>query len=287
MAWWVAPAVAAGVGITTSAVGAYLESEATKKQKRAEEKERRRRGRVLASGYRDQADDHRRLGLRSISDIQRFGNEFLGEQTASYATMGGRIRGESAFLSQEEVDIPEFDTEGYRSNREAQLRAKYEKQIRKAKEGIAEEQKRGQDEPTREEKEYQRQIREAEIGLKHVERDAKRDANKAEEEWGVTTLANMDLPDLTEAIDRRVREGRGSLIAVQNQALEQLEVDILRVWDDTRRGMVKSYKDAREARKSGETVGGDTSHQTQATILGIATNLADTYFRFKMASPDM
>lgn len=291
MAAWVAPAIGAAVTIGSAVIGGMISSSAQRRQARKEREERKRVGRVLAQGYRDQAADYRDLGERAISDIQRFGNEFLGEQTAGYGTMGGRIRGEGSFLSQEEVEIGEFDTEGYRAQKEAELTEKYTAEVQAARAALDRIRESNpylsDEEMASETRSAKRRLEQAERQLKNAGTEAERAANKSEESWGINVLANMDLPDLTAAIDRRVREGGGSLMVVQNQALEQLETDILRVVQDTRKGMVKSYRDAREARKSGQTVGGDTSAQTAATILGVASDLANTYFRYKMNSPDM
>lgn len=286
--------VVSGLSLAYSAFSGWSNARDQRQLERKQAAARKRAGRVLAEGYRDQAATTRLMGERGISDIRRMGITFKGEQTASYGTMGGRVRGEGAMMTQEDIDIGEFDTAGYRAEKEASLTKKYSADIENAKAALdAARENAGPDRDEwkshekQAERDAERRLENAKRNLKNVGKEAARSSNKAEESWGINTLSKMALPDLESALDRRVRETGGSLMTVQNQTLEALEEDVRRMVGDTRREMVRSYKAAREARKSGQTVGGAGNGTGMEYIIGAATDFANLYLEYKMKSPDM
>lgn len=249
------------LGLAAVSLGAQLFGGIAKR--RAE----RKAGRRQAREHRRRAGEFRQAGERMVEDLQEEGSQVLGTQQQAYAGFGGRVRGERSALGEGDIEIGEFDREA------AMVTA------RESAQGRLEEYQREYDrvdDPGNYERMRLHTLRAA-----ASDKALKRQVDVMEEKWG-RNLAKMDLPDLTEDITRVVREGGGSLMAVQNATLENIEKNILRTVEDTRRAMAHEYRSARRARKGRSTSGFDV----MSTVLSGATDAYSTYKKFEALAPD-
>lgn len=235
---------------------------------RRRRRQQRREGRRLAGIHRQNAHDARQQGMEHIQDIRREGDQVLGAAQHLWGASGARISGDRAELGTDDIDIGTFDREGWMDEQRSAIEGQLQT--------LAENRDPHEDDSSS-------GIDRRENALRAQLRNLDRHADEAEEQWG-RNLRDQELPDLEADINRRVRDGDGTLAAIQNSSLANIERDILRTVGQTRRAMSAEYEGAAAARRSGEQQGGFL--EDLGTILGTAGDMFSTYQGWQQLQPN-